>query len=168
MRRNLYGWFLMMLLGLFAAGCANTFEKPPRWTVTLSALDYVEFLAGADAEGVSSGGPVSQYMLLGTGFLHRRTGASPRVSNEFWSERTDARWDSYETDAITVPATYVQACFQHLVDLDFFDDRGYVSPTPEVATEGVVVSATINGRRQIRFTQDPRIRAMVAEIARQF
>lgn len=159
---------LGLLLVMVGAGCRNTFDRPPRWTVELSQLDYVEFMAGANAQGNESEGPVSQYILLGTGYLHRRTGSSPRVSNEFWNERKDERWDSYKTDSIAVPATYVQACFQHLVDLEFFDESVHKPPSERLVAQGVVVSASINGRRRVLFSQDPRIRTMVAEIARQF
>lgn len=164
-RRVALGLLLLVMAGV---GCKNTFDRPPRWTVELSHLDYVEVMSGANAQGGETEGPMSQYILLGTGYLHRRTGASPRVSNEFWNERKDERWDSYETDAIAVPATYVQACFQHLVDLEFFDESVHKPPSERLVAQGVVVSAAINGRRRVLFSQDPRIQAMVAEIARQF
>ncbi len=155
-------------LTLLAVGCQTLFQKPTQWTVTPSALDYIEFVAPlSDAPGAPDGAMV-QLMLMGNGYLSMRTGTSPRVTSGFWSEPKDDRWDQVAVDSLTVPPAFVLGCFQHLVDLGYYDDRAMTGNDASPDTPGVAVAAMINGRKKVRIIRDSRMREMVQEILRQF
>lgn len=158
-----------VLLGCVClAACQSRFFPPPRWTVALSPLDSVEILYSATDAGNTNGVQMSQITVLGTGYVNYRAGSSPRVATDFWGERTGAQWDQYRTDTVTMPGPYIQACFQHLVDLGFFDDNVFEDEDREERPHGVLVVATINGRKKARYTHDERVFDMVRELLRQF
>lgn len=168
MFRRPSAWLLAWLVAAAGLGCQSVFLKPPHWTVTLSPLDYVQFMTGTD-NGLNVGVRMLRVELLGSGYLSYWAGSSPRVADDFWTERQTDQWDEYRQDSLAVSPTYTLGCFQHLVDTGFFEDEPYRLKAKTVpATNAVFVVASLNGRKKAAMSTDPQIQIILQELLKQF
>ncbi|MCE9615748.1 MAG: hypothetical protein K8T26_15880 [Lentisphaerae bacterium] len=163
LRPRLALWFVVAA-GL---GCQSVFLKPPHWTVTLSPLDYVQFMTGKESR-LGRGMILQRVELLGTGYLTFLSGRSPRVANDFWTERQTEQWDEFHQDAVPVSGMYTLGCFQHLVDSGFFEDNRFTLKRDAATTNGIFVVASLNGRTKAAMTSDPQIEVILRELMKQF
>lgn len=172
MKRAFLG-LAVLVVALLAGACQSPFYKPAHWRVEVSTLDYVQFLCGASVtnnpESNATPHAALKVELLGSGYLTCWEGRSPRVANDFWETRESDRWDEIETDSVHVNKEYVKACFQHLVDTGFFEEDMLSSLKKKgEVSKGIMVLASINGRKKAAFTADPRVAASVSELMKQF
>lgn len=149
--------------------CQSLLGDPPRWNVEISSLDYVEYVSRANPEQSSQGANALRLELLGNGYLSFWIGRSQRVTDDFWAERAaDEQWDKLERDEVMTSEAYAKRSFQALVDTGYFETEMFWEKSASPASNGVWVVASINGRKKAKLTDDPKIRAIVSDLLRQF
>ena len=144
------------------------FYEPPRWDVELSSLDYVQFLSSPPPRAPDERPMVIKIELSGTGYLTLQAGRSERVNDAFWRERSGSTWDDLRRDQLVLSRERTEVLFQRLVDMGFFERKFPEVKEGDEAARALVVLGSINKRRKIRITDDPRVWSLFDELLREF